>query len=222
MEAGPSAVGTVRAALDVAAAEVSSIAHERRSGGLRDHASVSERLTGAALRLFLERGFDNVTVADVATEAGVTSRTFFRYFPSKETVVLDLADQTNQRLVGLIAEVGDGDATVADVLAAAVEQWSAEFESLNEALGRMLSGSGSLEGALLRQSQRWSKAVTEALLARFPALPPGRAEIWATVGFALLQHAGREAVSLGRPHAEVARHVMREFASITRSDQAHP
>ncbi|MBC7292166.1 MAG: TetR family transcriptional regulator [Actinotalea sp.] len=42
-----------------------------------------------ALRLFLERGYDATTVNDVAEAAGVSHMTFFRHFPTKESVVLD-------------------------------------------------------------------------------------------------------------------------------------
>ncbi|MBP2326516.1 AcrR family transcriptional regulator [Kibdelosporangium banguiense] len=54
-------------------------------GGPRTRARISE----VATRLFLERGFDAVTVAEVAREAGVSSVTVFNHFPRKEDLLLD-------------------------------------------------------------------------------------------------------------------------------------
>jgi AcrR family transcriptional regulator len=46
-----------------------------------------DALVEAAFRLFLERGYEQTTVEDIVTLAGVGRRSFFRYFPSKEGVV---------------------------------------------------------------------------------------------------------------------------------------
>src|ERR1700754_3992610 len=49
--------------------------------------STHEALRQAALKSFARKGFANVTVTDLAREAGVTERTFFRHFPTKEAVL---------------------------------------------------------------------------------------------------------------------------------------
>ncbi|MFJ2905562.1 helix-turn-helix domain-containing protein [Streptomyces sp. NPDC087212] len=47
-----------------------------------------EDVSDTAVRLFLEKGFDAVSVAEVAAEAGISKPTLFRYFPAKEDLVL--------------------------------------------------------------------------------------------------------------------------------------
>jgi AcrR family transcriptional regulator len=49
--------------------------------------STHEALRQAALKSFADKGFVNVTVSELAREAGVTERTFFRHFPTKESVL---------------------------------------------------------------------------------------------------------------------------------------
>jgi AcrR family transcriptional regulator len=53
----------------------------------RDH--VSKDIRHIAMRLFDEHGFEQVSVQDVAEAAGMSARTFFRYFASKDDILLD-------------------------------------------------------------------------------------------------------------------------------------
>lgn len=55
--------------------------------GGRPAATSAHDLAVAAQRLFLENGFEHTNIDDIAAEAGVSRRTFFRYFPSKAEVV---------------------------------------------------------------------------------------------------------------------------------------
>ena len=59
--------------------------------GLRDRKKEATRqaISNVATRLFIERGFDNVSVADIALEADVARKTVFNYFPRKEDLVFD-------------------------------------------------------------------------------------------------------------------------------------
>ena len=63
--------------------------------GLRDRKKAATRLTisNVATRLFVERGFENVSVDEVALEASVTRKTVFNYFPRKEDLFFDREEE---------------------------------------------------------------------------------------------------------------------------------
>ncbi|MES2171594.1 MAG: helix-turn-helix domain-containing protein [Actinomycetota bacterium] len=71
------------------------------------------RIREVANRLFIERGYDSVTVAEVARESGVSSVTVFNHFPRKEDLFLDRTDDAEQLLRSAVRDRAAG----TDVLA---------------------------------------------------------------------------------------------------------
>jgi len=62
------------------------------------------RLEKAAMELYVERGFDETTVAEIAKRAGLTERTFFRHFADKREVLFAGAAMLQELLVGAVAD----------------------------------------------------------------------------------------------------------------------
>jgi AcrR family transcriptional regulator len=71
--------------------------------GLRERKKrlLRQQLSDTATRMFMERGFDAVRVIEVAEACGVSDKTVFNYFPTKEALVLD-------RLEGTVAALRTG------------------------------------------------------------------------------------------------------------------
>jgi AcrR family transcriptional regulator len=78
------------------------------------------RLEQAALQLFIERGFEQTTVSEIASRAGLTERTFFRHFADKREVLFGGAGALQELLVSTVAGTPDSVAPL-DAIAAALE-----------------------------------------------------------------------------------------------------
>ncbi|HVA03952.1 MAG TPA: TetR family transcriptional regulator [Acidimicrobiales bacterium] len=85
-----------------------------------------DRLQQAALDLYGERGFEQTTVAEIAKRAGLTERTFFRYFADKPEVLFSGAAALEEFVVTLVAEAPDSEAPIA-VVASALEATAGFF-----------------------------------------------------------------------------------------------
>jgi AcrR family transcriptional regulator len=79
--------------------------------GLRERKKRQTRraIAEAAKRLFLERGFDQVRVAEVARVADVSEQTVFNYFPSKEDLVFERMDTFEHELLSAVRERPEGE-----------------------------------------------------------------------------------------------------------------
>jgi AcrR family transcriptional regulator len=75
-----------------------------------------------AVQLFLERGYERTTVEDIAAAAGMSRRSFFRYFPSKEDVVFGEAGDVAERVAEAIRDRPAGEAAWA-CLRAVLREW---------------------------------------------------------------------------------------------------
>ncbi|MFE2230827.1 TetR/AcrR family transcriptional regulator [Streptomyces kronopolitis] len=65
-----------------------------------------QRISGEATLLFIERGFDHVTVAEVARAAEVSTMTVFNYFPRKEDLFLDRIPEARELITRAVRERG--------------------------------------------------------------------------------------------------------------------
>jgi AcrR family transcriptional regulator len=86
-----------------------------------------ERLQLAALDLFLDRGFEQTTVQDIAQEAGLTERTFFRHFADKREVLFQGQQQYAAEFVRGVREAPPGSAPF-ELIRSALVSGSAFFD----------------------------------------------------------------------------------------------
>lgn len=91
-----------------------------------------EALRAAALASFAERGFGNVTVTELAQEAGVTERTFFRHFPTKEAVLFRDFETQTEWLRSALGEC-DPTAPLIDAVLASIASFPHDFEVVRQA-----------------------------------------------------------------------------------------
>ncbi|WP_329564286.1 TetR/AcrR family transcriptional regulator [Kitasatospora sp. NBC_01266] len=148
--------------------------------GLREQKKQRARrhLAATALRLFLERGFDEVSVAEVAAAAEVSKPTLFRYFPTKEDLVLDrFADHQGEAARVVLARA-DGSTPLRALHAHFQAGLRAHdpITGLNDdpeviAFQRLLYGTASLRTRLAHYTAREVELLTQAVE---PAYGDGR------------------------------------------------
>src|SRR6218665_3030189 len=74
----------------------------------RKKAATRKNISDVATLMFLERGFDEVSIREIADAADVSPTTVFAHFPQKEALVFDEDDEQRDRLVAVVRDRADG------------------------------------------------------------------------------------------------------------------
>ncbi len=159
--------------------------------GLRERKKRQTRraLEETALRLFAEKGFDQVSVEEIAGAVGVSSRTFFRYFGSKEDLVLGPLLAIQPVLAAALA--GQPAAMpVLTVLRQALDQLACHLEALRPELGlrrQIMMRTPALAARALQQREEWRTMLAQTVAARLGVDPmsdprPQVTAAWAMAG----------------------------------------
>lgn len=123
------------------------------------------RLAKAALILFDQQGYDETTVAEIAARAGLTKRTFFRYFSDKREVLFGGSDELERLWVAAVVEAPDDAGPLAAVEAGldAVAEMFAERHSFAQIRARVVLANPELRERELIKLERLASAVAAAL-----------------------------------------------------------
>lgn len=135
--------------------------------------AVRREIAEVAERLFVEHGYDQTTVDAISTAVGISSRTFFRYFASKDEVLFLRIDALTRSLVDAVAQRPTEESpwrsllhafrsTMARVAEDADAGWSKRVETLAD-------NAPSLVGIVLKRLAALEEEITELLLDRAAA-----------------------------------------------------
>ncbi|MFI7426269.1 TetR/AcrR family transcriptional regulator [Micromonospora sp. NPDC049836] len=173
-----------------------------------------ENISSQATRLFLERGFDNVTIAEVAAAAQVSKMTVTNYFPRKEDLALDMHDEFVRQLATVVREREPGESALVALrraYLAAVAAHDPVIGFSGPAFARMIAASPALVARLREFHDDRERALAAALAeetrsAEDEVLPRVAAALLAGVHRLLFEETMRRTIA-GHPDDDIARAV---------------
>ncbi|WP_281177966.1 TetR family transcriptional regulator [Actinospica robiniae] len=129
------------------------------------------------MQLFADKGFDQTTVAEVAAAADVSVKTVFNYFPAKEDLFFDRADEVEQRWLEAVADRTPDESVLAGLRRRSLGRFDDHPHGRTARFRRVMAGSAALQG---RGQQMWAThedaiaAALAELLGAAPADPTPR------------------------------------------------
>jgi len=135
--------------------------------GLREAKKLQTRqaIADKAMELFATRGFDRVTVAEVAEAAGVSEKTVFNYFPTKEDLFYDEVPAREAALVAAVRERKPGDSILAALQQESVAHCARMCTPGFASFARIIDESPALRAKELEIMAGFTRALGEAIQA---------------------------------------------------------
>ncbi|MEU9790734.1 TetR family transcriptional regulator [Streptomyces sparsogenes] len=138
------------------------------TAGLRELKKQQTRqaISDTATRLFLERGFEAVTIAEIAAAAQVAKMTVTNYFPRKEDLALDYHEPFTAALANTVADRSEGESALAALhreYLAAVGRHDPAVGFTGPEFARMISDSPALTARLRELHDRREDALADVL-----------------------------------------------------------
>jgi AcrR family transcriptional regulator len=171
----------------------------------------------AALELYVERGFEQTTVAEIARRAGLTERTFFRHFADKREVLFWGQSALRELMVSTVANAPESAGPI-DAIAAALEAAGAALEERREGARQrqsVIAANAELQERELIKLATLAVALAGALRER--GVPDPAASLAAEAGIAVFKIAfGRWISEDGQPDlAQLMRESLGDLKTVT-------
>jgi AcrR family transcriptional regulator len=201
------------------------------SEGLRERKKrlTRQRISDTATALFLERGFSEVTVAEVAAACDVSEKTVFNYFPTKESLLLDREEAWAAAIHQALAPGGPAISPVEATLAVIIEQLNLLYGEQSDGaldltavrgVSELIHRTPSLRAANAEMTERIISVAARALAARAgldPDDPEPQIAAAALVGLWRVQFRSMRRYSDGfLPQAEVREKVVADVRRAAR------
>ena len=153
----------------------------------RTRAAMRAEVSEVAFRLFAERGFDNTTVEQIAAEAGLSRTTFFRYFGTKDEVVLGKMCEIGHEIAAALAARPERERPWDSLRRAfdVITQIDAGEPGQSLSLMRLLNDACALMTRQWDKTQGWQSMLVPEISRRLGGGPAGDLRARALVGSAI-------------------------------------
>ena len=125
------------------------------------------RITDAGICLFIEKGFDGATVEEIAAAAGISRRSFFHYFESKDDILLSLQGDVGELFAAAVRRAPSGGSPFEIVRDAALRVCASIPHDDMLAIDRLMRGSASVQARKQASYRQQEEALFTALRERW-------------------------------------------------------